>query len=151
ALDWLRATLSVSETSAQAGGPQKPGAAAFGAEADKRFSAKEHAAGAWGASGARRVGVARPAFDLWPDWGDAWLPLTSAGRDAEERVRAAESAVAAGARVLHRDPAGPPVPAGDGEDARLYLRARAALAAARRDARDEEGARAEEARLAAED
>src|SRR5262245_39956673 len=151
AFDWLRATLAASEASPQAGTPPKTGAAALDAEADKRFSAKEHAAEAWEASGARRVELARQALDLWPDCVDAWLALESAGRDAGERVRAAESAVAAGARVLHRDPAGPPVPAGDGEDARLYLRARAALAAARRDARDEEGACAEERRLVAED
>lgn len=148
ARDWLGARVAAFDAMATPA-PSPPDARAT-AEADRRFTAREHVEEAWEAEGGRRESLARRALELWPDAAEAWRALATVSPTPAERVRRLTEAVDAGRRALGRA-AAETAPLDASDEARALLRARADLASARRETGDVEGAFAEERRLLADD
>ncbi len=160
ASEWLRATLA-STTPVPAARPEPgegraPAPAVHGADADRRFNAREIVEAARETTEDRREALAKRAIEVWPDCADAWRLLASWAVPGAERVRLLREAVSAAARALGRSPAADPSPPSlpmwdESEDARAYLEAHAALCDALRAAGADEEALAEERRLLGED
>jgi hypothetical protein len=142
---WLRGVVAQS-----VGGGGGPPPVAADAEADRRFTAREHVADAWSEEGAKREALARAALARWPDCAEAWRVLASVAPTAAERVERLRKATEAGMRALRRGSADRG-PVGDSEEAFDLVRARAAWAEALRGAGREDEATAQERLLLDED
>jgi hypothetical protein len=140
---WLAARLAAAPAAAE----RRAAPSVRDAHADRRFNARECVEEAWEATGARREDLARRALDLWPDCAEAWRALASLAPIGAERVARLREALAAAERAAGPREAAPP----ESEEGRAVLGARAALAAALREAGDEAGASAEERRLLEDD
>jgi hypothetical protein len=153
ALEALRARLAAAPSADAA--PAEGAAPPRDPEADRRFNARECVEAAREASGGRREDLARRALDLWPDCAEAWDALASLAPPGPERVARRREAVAAAERArdaaARRAAGRGPAPSAETEEGRVALEMRAALAAAMREAGDDDGARAEEARLLEDD
>jgi tetratricopeptide (TPR) repeat protein len=148
ATHWLAGRLAAAPEATPA---RAPAPVVADPEADRRFTAREHVEEGWDAPPPRREALARAALDAWPDCADAWRLLASVAADPAEEVERLREAVRAGERALGRAPGSGAGPLPESEDARAYLRARAALAAALRRRGDEEAALAQERRALEED